>query len=78
MVASVPDSDPRMPSRNRMQRAYQLVDEPESAVTIALSGRRSDSSQATRMGFTGLAVEHALPLDGFPPAGDVLLDGFPP
>ena len=32
-----------------------VVDEPESAVTMAFSGNLCDSSQAMRMGFTGLA-----------------------
>src|SRR5690242_20674353 len=56
MVASVPETDPRIPARNRTHRAYQLVDDPESAVTIAPSGRRSESSHATRIGLTGSAV----------------------
>src|SRR3954469_20626673 len=55
MVAKVPDNEPRTPSRKLRQRAYQLVDEPESAVTIASDGSRSESSQAIRIGFTGLA-----------------------
>src|SRR5215217_2520226 len=56
MVASVPDTDPRIPARNRTHLAYQLVDEPESAVTIASSGSCSESSHATRMGLTGSAA----------------------
>src|SRR6478735_11288302 len=56
MVAKVPDTDARMPERSLTHRANQLVEEPESAVTIALSGRRSDNSHATRIGFTGFAV----------------------
>src|SRR5437879_5732025 len=55
MVANVPDSDPRTPSRNFTHRAYQLVLEPESAVTIALVGSRSESSQAMRIGLVGVA-----------------------
>src|ERR1700712_1237465 len=55
MVANVPDSEPLVSPRNRTQRAYQLVDDPESAVTIARSGSRSDHSHATRIGLTGLA-----------------------
>lgn len=38
IVASVPDSDERMPGRMVRCRAYQLAVEPESEVTIALSG----------------------------------------
>ena len=34
-MASVPDSEPRTVGPNRRQRAYQLVDEPESPVTMA-------------------------------------------
>ena len=52
MVARLPDSDPRMSPRNRNWRAYQLADEPESAVTIALSGSRGDSSANNRSGLT--------------------------
>src|SRR3954462_2872468 len=55
MVASVPDSDPRVVAPNRKQRAYQLVDEPESPVTIASAGRRLDGSDTTRIGLTGSA-----------------------
>lgn len=36
-------------------RAYQLVEEPESAVMIALPGSRSDSSETIRIGLTGSA-----------------------
>src|ERR1700716_3603534 len=56
MVARVPDTDARMPDLSLTQRANQLVDEPESAVTIASSGSRWESSHATRIGLTGLAV----------------------
>ncbi len=38
IVARLPDSEPRMSPRNCRFRAYQLADEPESAVTIASSG----------------------------------------
>ncbi len=54
-MARVPDSDPRMVPRNLRLRAYQLVEEPESAVTIASSGMRWDSSWTTRIGLTGSA-----------------------
>ena len=37
----------------RRQRAYQLVDDPESAVTIAFVGSCADSSQAMRIGLMG-------------------------
>lgn len=40
---------------NFRQRAYHVVDDPESAVTIALAGSRFDSSHATRIGLTGSA-----------------------
>ena len=50
MVASVPDSEPRYRLRNRTQRAYQFVEDPESAVTIASSGSRSESSQPPASG----------------------------
>ena len=44
MVARLPDSEPRISSRNFRLRAYQLADDPESAVTIALCGNLFDSS----------------------------------
>ena len=44
-----------MSPRNFSCRAYQLADDPESAVTIALSGSRGDSSQNSRIGLTGSA-----------------------
>ena len=55
MVASVPESDPRTSPRIRRKRAYQFAADPESEVTIALLGSRSDSSHTIRMGLTGLA-----------------------
>src|SRR3954451_21588952 len=55
MVASVPDNDPRMLPRIRRVRAYQLAAEPESAVTMALSGMREDSSHVMRIGLIGSA-----------------------
>ena len=39
IVASVPESAPRIPRRKRRWRAYQLVPEPESAVTMQPSGQ---------------------------------------
>src|SRR3954462_11527127 len=53
MVARGPDSDARMAPRMRRLRAYQLVEDPESAVTMALSGIRFDSSDTIAIGFTG-------------------------
>jgi hypothetical protein len=55
IVASVPDSAARMPARSRRWRAHQFVPEPESAVTIARSGRRELSSQKSRCGLSGFA-----------------------
>ena len=54
-MANVPDTEPRTPSVNRRHLAYQLVDDPESAVTMALCGNRWDSSHTMRMGLAGLA-----------------------
>ena len=55
IVASVPDRDPRIPRRIRSTLAYQLATDPESAVTIASSGRTCDISHTIRIGFTGSA-----------------------
>ena len=55
MVASVPDSDPRMPSRSMQWRAYQFVADPLSEVMITSSGSRRLSSQNTSSGLTGSA-----------------------
>ena len=55
IVASVPESEAMFPRRRRSCRAHQFVDEPESAVTIASSGSRCDSSWTTRCGFIGSA-----------------------
>src|SRR6201994_435773 len=59
MVASVPDSDPRMSPRNFSWRAYQFADEPESAATMASSGSRVDSSRNSSIGLTGSAATSA-------------------
>src|SRR3954452_19041064 len=59
IVAKVPDKDPLAPLGNRRHLAYQFVDDPESAVTMALLGSCSDSSHTTRIGFTGVAVNIA-------------------
>ena len=45
-----------MPARNLRSRAYQLVAEPESAVTITSSGSRDDSSQNSSIGLIGSAL----------------------
>ena len=71
MVASVPDSEPRSRPRNRRWRAYQLAAEPESAVTIALSGNRCDSSQHDAHRVDRVGVDHGLALHGVPPRGHV-------
>src|SRR5680860_270121 len=55
IVASVPDSDPRMFPVNLSCRAYQLAAEPESALTMASSGSRVDSSENRRIGLIGSA-----------------------
>src|SRR3954453_6141720 len=55
MVARLPDSDPRIRPLKRSIRAYQLADEPESAVTIASSGNLGDSSPNSSIGLTGSA-----------------------
>ena len=56
IVASVPERVPRMLPRIRMWRAYQLVPEPESAVTMASGGSCGESSANTRSGLIGSAV----------------------
>src|SRR5947207_1754191 len=53
--ARPPDSEHLMPRLIFRSRAYQLAQEPESLVMIARSGRRGDSSQATRCGLIGEA-----------------------
>src|SRR3954465_14798862 len=55
IVASVPESEARFPLRSFSWRAYQFVDEPESAVMIASSGSTCESSCTTRCGFIGSA-----------------------
>ncbi len=59
MVASVPESAPRMPRRKRRCRAHQFVPEPESAVSITPSGSRGLSSWKTLSGFSGSAATSA-------------------
>src|SRR5688572_24417022 len=48
IVARFPDNDAIMPFLIFSSRAYQLAAEPESAVSIQLSGRRGDNSVNTR------------------------------
>src|SRR5579875_3344807 len=55
MVARLPDSEPRMLPRNLNWRAYQLADDPESAVMIALSGSLGDRSANSFIGLIGSA-----------------------
>ncbi|CAM5713542.1 hypothetical protein SALBM135S_05002 [Streptomyces alboniger] len=55
MVASVPESDPRMEPRMRRWRAYQLAAEPESAARMTSSGSSSSSACTTYSGLTGSA-----------------------
>ena len=59
MVARFPDSEPRMSPRKRSCRAYQLAEEPESAVTMAFIGSRPDSSRNGSIGLTGSASTSA-------------------
>src|SRR5204862_484213 len=59
IVASVPESDPIIPFRILMSRAYQLAAEPESEVRIAPSGSRFESSKKTRCGLVGSASSSA-------------------
>jgi len=44
-----------MPLRIFRSLAYQFAQDPESLVTITLSGIRGDSSHTTRCGLTGFA-----------------------
>src|SRR3546814_19836041 len=55
MLASLPDSEPIMPRRSLMSRAYQLVCEPQSPHRITSCGSFGDSSQHTRCGLIGSA-----------------------
>ena len=55
IVASVPESDPFIPERILMSRAYQLAAEPESAARMQPSGSRGESSWNTRCGLSGSA-----------------------
>ena len=62
-------------------RAYQLAADPESAATMALAGRRVESSQTRRCGLTNpvpVAVGHGLALHGLPPVRHVLFDRLAP
>ena len=52
MVARVPESEPRWSPVNLRWRAYQLAADPESAATMALAGKRVESSQTRRCGLT--------------------------
>src|SRR5271166_6748663 len=78
MVARFPDSEPRTPPRNRNCRAYQLADDPESAVTMASAGSRADKfaedqHRVDRIGrYLGLGVHRP------PPADHARLDGLAP
>src|SRR5215831_6897398 len=56
MVARLPDNEAFMPLRIFRSRANQLAEEPESEVKMQSSGRRDESSQNTRSGFTGSAL----------------------
>jgi hypothetical protein len=56
-VASVPDKVAIMPRRILRLRANQLATLPESALMMALSGSRGDSSHSTRCGLIGSASE---------------------
>src|ERR1041384_6524110 len=55
IVARLPDSDAIMPDRTLRSRAHHPAQVPESAVRIALSGSRGESSQNTRCGLIGSA-----------------------
>ena len=72
-MANVPDTEPRTPSVNRRHLAYQLVDDPESAVTMALCGQPLGQFPHDSHGIGGLGREHALAFECFPPIGDVVL-----
>ena len=48
-----------MSPRKQSWRAYQFADEPESALTITLSGSRGDSSANRRIGLIGSASSNA-------------------
>lgn len=50
IVASVPESEPRMPGRMVRCRAYQFAVEPESEAMIALSGSSGSRARATYSG----------------------------
>ena len=67
IVASVPESAPRMPRRKRRWRAHQFVLEPESAVTMQPSGRRGLSSWKTFSGLSGSAGSSARSASRSPP-----------
>src|SRR5690606_26377529 len=55
MVAKLPDREAFIPVLIFRFRAYQKVEEPESAVKIHPSGSKGDNSRNTRCGFMGLA-----------------------
>src|SRR5438132_7102223 len=53
IVARLPERDAFIPLRSLRSPANQVVDQPESAQTIAPSGTPSESSQRTRDGAIG-------------------------
>src|SRR3546814_13067352 len=55
MLASLPDSEPIMPRRSLMSRAYQFVCEPQSPHRITSCGSFGDSPQHTSCGLIGSA-----------------------
>ncbi len=74
IVARVPDSDASMPWRSFSWRAHHVVEEPESAVRMASSGSRDESSHATRCGVSGVMCSSARSSTTLPPLRDLPLD----
>ena len=79
MVARFPDSEPRMSPRKRSCRAYQLAEEPESAVTMAFIGQPGRIAPGTSsIGLTGSASTSASASIDRHHFGHAVFDALPP
>ncbi len=67
-----------MPWRILIVRPYQLAVVPESALRIALSGMRGESSQVTYSGLIGSALSFARASIVFPPIANIGLNLLAP
>src|SRR6185437_4545288 len=68
IVARPPDTEPIMPRRILMSRAYQFVPDPEAAAKMQPSGTFGDNSQNTRCGLIGSPASCAMASSVFHPS----------